>query len=369
MDNCVDSRISFDENGVCNYCKEYDLLKNLLVFEGEKGELALQNKIREIKEKSNGAKYDCILGLSGGVDSSYLALLAKKYGLNPLCLHFDNGWNSEQSVQNIENIVNRLNFDLITCVINWEEFRDLQRAYLLAGVIDIEALTDHAIFASLYKIALEKNISYVLSGSNVVTEGILPSHWTHRKSDFINIKSIHKKFGKIPIKSFPLLNLKLKNQIKKYRIETVELLNWIPYNKFKAKQKLMEELSWKDYGGKHYESKFTKFYQAFILPTKFGVDKRKAHLSTLICSGQISRQQALEEMELPLYNKLDFKNEKAFVIKKLGFNEFEFDELMKQTPVPHDLYEVEGSFFNYYPLFKIFKPFWEIYKKYFIKEK
>jgi len=363
MDTVGDLQITFDEQGVCNYCKEYYELKNSQVFEGKEGEKRLSLKCEEIIEISKGKKYDCIMGLSGGVDSSYLALIAKEKGLNPLCIHFDNGWNSEIAVKNIENIVNKLGFDLTTYVINWQEFKDLQRAYLEAGVIDIEALTDHAIFASIYKLAFKSKIKYILSGSNVVTEGILPKHWTHRKSDFINIIDIHRKFGKVELKTFPLIDRKIKNKIKKGKIETVELLNLLPYNKAQAKEILKEQLDWQDYGGKHYESVFTKFYQAYILPTKFKVDKRKAHLSTLICSGQITKMDALFELSLPLYVDSELKRDKAYVLKKLGFSETQFDQIMKKDPVSHDSFEIEGSLFHYYPLIKPLKPFWEYIKK------
>ena len=363
MDSIGDSKIQFDEGGVCNYCKEFEKLKSALVVEGNAARSMLEQKCQEIKFSRTNKQYDCILGLSGGVDSSYLALIAKQQGLKPLCIHFDNGWNSELAVKNIENIVKKLGFDLTTFVINWEEFKDLQRAYLKAGVIDIEAITDHSIFASIYKLALKFKIKYILSGSNVVTEGILPVHWTHRKSDFINIIDIHRKFGTIPIKTFPLIDKKTKSQIRKKSIETVELLNLLPFNKFKAKQILKEELDWQDYGGKHYESIFTKFYQAYILPTKFNVDKRKAHFSSLICSGQITKGEALIELELPLYLEVDLKKDKDYVLKKLGFSEAHFDQIMLKEPVSHDSFEVEGSLFYYYPILKPLKPFWTVLKK------
>lgn len=362
MDTVGDSQIKFDEQGVCIYCKEYKGLKEALVPEDAEARKILTEKVLEIKTAAAGKQYDCILGLSGGVDSSYLAYVAKQQGLNPLCIHFDNGWNSEMAVKNIENIVNKLGFDLNTYVINWDEFRDLQRAYFFAGVIDIEALTDHAIFASIYKLAFKTGIKYLLSGSNVVTEGILPHHWTHRKSDYINIIDIHKKYGSIPLKTFPLIDKKTKDKIKKWGIETVELLNWLPYNKAAAKQTLKDELGWQDYGGKHYESVFTKFYQAYILPKKFKVDKRKAHLSTLINSGQITRQYALDELSKPIYNPEELKRDKVYVLKKLGFTEEEFDTMMNKKPVAHTAFAVEGSLFHYYPFLKPLQPLWKRYK-------
>jgi len=184
------------------------------VKKGKEGKILFDTKIQEIKEFGNNKKYDCLIGISGGVDSSYVTYLAHQNGLRALCVHFDNGWNSELAVANIENIVNKLGYDLYTYVINWEEFKDLQLAYLKASVVDIEVLTDHAIYGTLFKIAKENNIKYVLGGHNVVTEGILPYHWTFNKKDYINIKDIHKKFGSISIKSYPFLDRKMKKFIK-----------------------------------------------------------------------------------------------------------------------------------------------------------
>ena len=360
MDTVGDDRIHFDAEGICNYCHEYDRLHALLVPPPEEAARLLAEKTAEIKSAGKDAPYDCILGLSGGVDSSYLAYLAKQLGLRPLCIHFDNGWNSEQAVQNIAHIVNRLGFDLQTYVIDWNEFRDLQRAYFKASVIDIEALTDHAIFASIYRLAFKLNIKYLLSGSNVVTEGVLPHHWTHKKSDYINIRHIHRTFGTIPLRSFPLIDKQTKDRIRRSGIETVELLNLVPYNKAEAKETLKQALDWQDYGGKHYESIFTKFYQAYILPVKFKVDKRKAHLSTLICSGQIDREQALRELEVPLYDPESLRADKTYVLKKLGFSEEEFDWIMQEPPVPHDAFEIEGPIFYYYPILKPLRPLWHL---------
>lgn len=362
MDTEGDDRIQFDEQGICNYCHGYDELKAIVLPDPETAARKLAEKVAEIREAGRNERYDCILGLSGGVDSSYLAYIAKQQGLRPLCIHFDNGWNSELAVQNIHNIVNRLGFDLETYVINWDEFRDLQRAYIKASVIDIEVLTDHAIFASTYKLAFRMGIRYILSGFNHVTEGILPFHWTYKKSDYVNIVDIHRKYGTLPLKSYPLLDRKTKHKVKSWGIETVELLNWMPYGKQEAKATLQRELAWQDYGGKHYESLFTKFYQAYILPVKFKVDKRKAHLSTLICSGQMSKEEALEELKKPLYDSKELKKDKEYVLKKLGFTEAEFDGLMAEKPGSHYDFAVEGSFFEHYPLLRPLRPLWNAYK-------
>jgi N-acetyl sugar amidotransferase len=363
MDTIGDNKIVFDNNGICNYCHFYSDYCEPRILKNKAGKEKVEELIKKIKLEGENKTYNCILGLSGGVDSSYLAYLSKQYDLKPLCIHFDNGWNSELAVKNIENIVKILNYDLHTYVINWEEFKDLQRAYIKAGVIDIEALTDHAIFASIYKIAIEKNIKYVLSGMNLATEGILPPHWTHRKSDYINIVDIHKKYGTVPLKTFPLMTKKVKDKFGGKSFESVDFLNWIPYNKNEAKEVLKSKLNWIDYGGKHYESVFTKFYQAYILPTKFNVDKRKAHLSTLINSNQISKKDALEELKKPLYDSDELQNDKQYVMKKLGFKEEEFDAIMASPQKAHDDFDVEGSMFHYYPILKPLQPLWNFYKK------
>lgn len=357
MDNIADPNIIFDENGVCNYYYEYFEKEKQHVKKGDEGNTFFNTKIAEIKTVGKNKPYDCILGLSGGVDSSYLAYLAKKEGLRPLIVHFDNGWNSELAVKNIENIVSILGFDLYTYVINWEEFRDLQIAYLKASVIDIEAITDHAIKATLFKLAAKHKINYFLSGYNIVTEAILPKAWVFNKSDAVNIKSIHKKFGSISLKTFPFLTAFDKRYYSMaLKIESVPLLNYVNYNKEQVKELLIKELNWKDYGGKHYESVWTRFYQGYILPEKFKVDKRKAHLSTLICSGQITRELALEELKQPIYDAEQLIIDKEFVLKKLGVDKTTFNQLMQLSPRPHTYFETEAySYFERYPLLKPLK--------------
>jgi N-acetyl sugar amidotransferase len=363
LDSNDDRDLLLDESGVCNHCHYYDEQKKLLVLEGKQASDKLSATIKAIKEFGIGKKYDCLIGLSGGVDSSYVAYLAKQFGLRPLCVHFDNGWNSELAVENIHNIVNKLGFDLYTYVINWEEFKDLQLAYLKASVIDIEVLTDHAIYGSMFRIAKENNIRYVLGGHNVATEGILPYHWTFNKKDYINIKAIHKKYGNIQLKSFPFLDLKMKRFIRRSGVEFVNYLNWVPFIKDEVKMKLQQELGWRDYGGKHYESIWTRFYQGYILPQKFKVDKRKAHYSTLICSGQLSRQEALQLMKEPPYDPAQFKIDKEFVLKKLDLSEEQFEEIMNLPVRDHREFDTEGSFFHYYPALKFMRPMWKSFKK------
>lgn len=358
-----DPELVLDENGICNHCHYYKKEYELLVLEGEPAEQRLTETITAIKNYGKGKKYDCLIGLSGGVDSSYVAMLAHQFGLRALCVHFDNGWNSELAVMNIQNIVSKFNFDLSTYVIDWNEFKDLQLAYLKASVVDIEVLTDHAIYGTMFKIAKDNDIKYVLGGHNVVTEGILPYHWTYNKKDFINIRAIHKIYGENPLRTFPFLDRKMKKFIQNSGVEFVNYLNWVSFNKDEVKKELQREIGWRDYGGKHYESIWTRFYQGYILPVKFGIDKRKAHLSTLICSGQITREEALEQIKEPPYDPAILKTDKDFVLKKLDLTEKEFDLIMKLPVRNHREFDTEGSFFHYYPVLKPLRPLWNRFKK------
>jgi N-acetyl sugar amidotransferase len=334
----TDPEIEFDGNGECNHCKDAAKLLKKIVFSGRDAEERLERLVAEIRRKGEGHDYDCIIGLSGGVDSSYLAYKTKELGLRPLAVHLDNGWNSEPAVGNIERIVKRLDIDLYTHVIDWEEFRDLQRAFFKASVIDIELLTDHAIAAVTYHVARKNKISYFISGYNAVTESVMPRTWFFgNKMDSLNIRSIFARYGEQKkLETFPLLSLYEYIMLKHVqKIKTVSLLNYLPYNKEAAMAVLQDKLGWVYYGGKHYESRFTQFYQAYILPEKFHVDKRKAHLSSLIYSGQITREQALTAMGEDLYLPDKLKEDREFLIKKLGFTEGEFDEYMKAPAHDH----------------------------------
>lgn len=356
MDNIADPDIRFNENGVCNYYDIYKRAEEKYTLKGAAARKHVEETVRHLKAEGKGKPYDCILGVSGGVDSTYLALQAKKMGLRVLCVHFDNGWNSELAVKNIENIVSRLGFDLYTYVINWEEFRDIQLAYFRAQVVDIEAVTDIAIFSALDKICSEKKMKYILDGRNVWTEEVLPSSWIFK--DPVNLIDIHKRFGKLALKSYPLLNRFRRTYIEIYRpVQPVKLLNYMDYDKKAAKKAIVEELDWRDYGGKHYESVFTRFYQGYILPMKFGIDKRKAHLSNLVFSGQITKEQALEELKEPIYPAELLETDKEFVLKKLGMSEKEFAEYLEQPGVPHTNYKVTEPLSDTFPIIKLVKPF------------
>lgn len=332
----TDPDITFDENGVCNYWHEYQAFKATLPSR-EVREQRLRESVERIKAAGRGRPYDSILGLSGGVDSSYLAWLAKDLGLRPLAVHFDNGWNSELAVHNIQNLVSTFGYDLETFVMDWEEFRDLQRAYFRASVIDLEIPTDHMIFGALNKTASRHGIRYVLSGHNNATEWLLPKAWYYRKFDLVNLKAIHQAHGELPMKKLPALGVwddAYYYHIR--RLRSVQLLDLVDYDKAAAKRFLVEKAGWRDYGGKHYESIFTRFYQGYVLPRKFGVDKRKAHLSNLILSGQMTREQALRELQQPTYDEDLQKQDKAYVAKKLGFSAEELEQLLNQPNRPHE---------------------------------
>jgi N-acetyl sugar amidotransferase len=362
LDTRDDPAITFDDKGICQYCLQYKSDEEQFVVKGEAGDRALALIVEAIKASGKGEKYDCIIGISGGVDSTYLAHKATQMGLRPLAVHFDNGWNSELAVKNIENIVSKLGLDLYTLVVDWNEFRDLQLAFLKASVVDIELVTDHAMLATLYKLALKKNIKYILSGHNIVTEAVLPKNWYHDKRDHIHLKSINRLFGNEPLKTMPYMSSWLKFKVALREIKTVSLLNYVPYNKKEIKEFLIRELGWRDYGGKHYESIFTRFYQGYILPRKFGIDKRKAHLSNLICSGQVSREMALKELEKPTYDPQLQKEDYEFVIKKLKLSAAEFEAIMELPAKNHAEYPVDSSIYDRFKILRYLSPFWRTYK-------
>src|SRR4030095_9654246 len=326
--------------GICNYYHEYQTAANKDVFSGEAGKKKLEELVNRIKNEGKGKRYDCLIGLSGGVDSTYVAWLAKQYGLRPLAIHLDNGWDSELAVKNVENIITRCGFDLFTLVIDWEEFRDIQLAYLYASVVEIEVVSDHAIFASMYKLAKEHNTGYVISGTNIVTEYIMPPSWLYDKMDYANLKDIHSRFGKKKLATYPYFDFRKSVYYSTVlRLNPISILNYVPYNKKEVKEIIKRELGWRDYGGKHYESQFTKFYQAYILPEKFHIDKRKAHLSTLICSGQMTKEEALLELEKPLYEPAQLKSDKEYVMKKFGLSPEEFDKIMHLPVKKHSAFK------------------------------
>lgn len=324
--------IKFDNNGVCSFCKEYDIRSSKDLHESPEDSKKLENFLKQIKQKRKNFEYDCIIGVSGGVDSSYVAYLLKRvHGLNPLAVHLDNGWNSELAVSNVENIMKILEIDLITHVLDWNEFRDIQISFLKSSISNVEMPTDHAIWAILIKTAAKMKIPYIIAGNNVVTESTMPNSWLYQSKDSRIIKSIHKKFGSNIRKTYPSLStfdyiyfLLVK------RIRWIPILNYIKYNKIEAKNKLIEELGWKDYGGKHYESIFTRFFHSNYLLKKFGYDLRKPYLSAEICSGQLSRKDALKELSSPPLDENQMRLDKDYISKKLALSEVEFEMIINK---------------------------------------
>jgi N-acetyl sugar amidotransferase len=330
-----DPNIIFDKQGFCNHCtKAMQLLDSSPYNLSKKLKQKTLNKlIRAIKKQGKEKQYNCIIGISGGVDSTYVAYTVKKLGLRPLAVHLDNGWDSELAQKNIENILKKLDIDLYTYVIDWEEFRDLQLSFLKASTPDAEIPSDHAIVATLYKTALKHNVKYIIWGMNISTESLMPVAWSHGHADWKYISSIQKRFGKLPLETFPHFSI---FDFLYYQhiagIKTKDILNYVEYKKEKAIKVLEKELGWRYYGGKHYESVYTRFYQAYILPKKFGFDKRKAHLSSMICSNQITRNKALKELEKDTYSKSLLAEDKEYVIKKLNISKTEFEKIMKAKP-------------------------------------
>lgn len=333
-----DPDIRFDENGVCHHYHEFFRRLTKEVYNGEEGKRKALDIAAGIKQETKDKEYDCLIGLSGGVDSSYVAhIVVRVLGLRPLAIHMDNGWNSELAVANIENIVKKLKIDLHTEVLDWEEFRELQKSFLRASVGNVEMTTDHAINATLFRLTKKFGIRHIISGSNLNSEGILQTGgWAHDNKDWVNIRDINRRFGTCALKTYPRLTpLSFATSIFVHKVRFIPILNYVEYDKKKAMKFLEDELSWRNYGRKHGESIFTRFFQEFYLPEKFNVDKRRSHLSSLICSGQITREEALKELEKPLFAENEKEELVDFICKKFEFSRLDWNEIMKAPPVLH----------------------------------
>ena len=332
--NCVmdstDSKIKFDEKGICDHCNSFykDIKPNW--HTDEKGRQQMVSTIQKIKDEGKGKDFDCILGMSGGVDSSYLLyLVVRELGLRPLVFHVDAGWNSQQAVNNIEVLVDGLKLDLYTEVINWEEMKDLQLAFFRSGVSHIDTPQDHAFFATMYKFANNYNIKYILTGANYSTECVRnPKEWMYFQSDSRQVKDIHRQFGSKPLKDFPLTNILWHKVYLKYfkKIQVFSPLNFMPYNKKDAVKLLTEEFGWQEYPQKHFESRFTRFYESYWLYEKFGYDVRKVQFSSLILTGQMTREEALLQLQNLPYDPENIKHDFEFVANKLGISPRELQE-------------------------------------------
>lgn len=334
--NCVmdttDSKITFDEAGVCDHCRTFRSHTLPYWHTDERGEAELQRMVREIKAASRGLDFDCIIGMSGGIDSSYLTYIATdKLGLKPLVFHVDAGWNSQIAVNNIEKLVDGLGLDLFTEVIDWEEMKDLQLAYFKSGVAHIDTPQDHAFFATMYKFARKHKVRYILTGANLSTECVRnPVEWMYYQSDSIQLRDIHRRFGKRPLKSYPVTSILWHKLYLPYiqRIKVLRPLNSLPYIKEEAVRLLSDRFGWQPYPQKHFESRFTRFYESYWLPRKFGYDVRKVQFSSLILTGQMTREEAVERLKSPPFDPATIGQDKEFVATKLGISVDELDGYM-----------------------------------------
>ena len=334
--NCImdtsDANITFDARGWCDYCNNYhtNILPNW--HPDERGAKRIAAQVEQIKKDGQGRDHDCLIGISGGVDSSYVAYLAKvKFGLRPLLFHVDAGWNSQQAVNNIEAMVDGLSLDLHTEVVNWEEMKDLQLAFFKAQVPHIDTPQDHAFFASLYNFAAENKFKYILTGANYSTECVRePLEWHYNASDLRQLRDIHRRFGRRPLKTFPqadIFTYKLYYRFVK-GVRIVKPLNEVPFHKEEAMQLLVDKYGWQKYAHKHYESRFTRFYEGYWLPTKFGYDKRRAHFSSLILTGQLTRADALERIAKTAYSAENLAEDFEYIATKLDLSVPELQQIM-----------------------------------------
>lgn len=347
----IDSQVPgvfFNQNGVCNYCAIHDELEREWPLDDE-GRHHLEQMVAAIKRDGVGKPYDCVAGLSGGTDSTYLLYLAKQFGLRPLVVHFDNGWDSEIAVNNIKKAITALHCDLQTYVVDWEEFRDICVSFLKASLPWADAPADLAINSILYRVAAEEGVRYILNGSSFRTEGKMPSEWTY--VDGRMVKHIQGRYGRLPLKSFPNLTmLDFINYSVIRRIRILRPLNYVEYHKDQAREILQEELGWQYYGGHHYESIYTRFIYSYLLPKKFKVDKRIITHSALVRSGEMTRAEALQSLQEPPYAEDKINADIEYVVKKLGLSKTEFQAIM-DLPV-----KSFRDYPSYYPLFERFTP-------------
>ena len=336
----TDSSITFDEKGVCDHCSVF-YTEILPIWQyGENRQNQLDGIVSKIKESSNGADFDCIMGMSGGIDSSYLLYkMVSEYNLRPLVFHVDAGWNSQIAVNNIERLIDGLGLDLYTEVINWEEIKDLQLSFFKSGVPHIDTPQDHAFFATMYKFASDNNIKYILTGGNYSTECVRnPLEWMYYQSDSAQLRDIHKKFGTIPLESYPVTNI-LWHKVYLPYIKGTKLirpLDYIPYHKEKAMNLLVDKFGYQKYPQKHFESRFTRFYESYWLPERFGYDTRKVQYSSLILTNQMTREDALQRLKKPAYNEETIHQEFEYIANKLGIS---IDELQSYMDAPKKTYK------------------------------
>ncbi len=329
-----DPGITFGADGVCHHCRRAALLlESQRATNANFSGRSLEELVAAIKKRNRGKPYDCVIGISGGVDSTYLAYRVHQFGLRPLAVHVDNGWNTPLSLENIGRLMAAIGVELQVHTLDWAEFKELQLAFLRASVPDLDIPTDHALTAVLRRLTLRHDLKYMIFGTNVSTESILPTAWAQGHGDWRYIRSIHERFGRGPLTAFPHLTYRdLVDQEYSGRLEVVSLLDHLGYSKKAALRVLEEELGWRNYGGKHYESIYTRFVQGYILPVKFGIDKRRAHLSSLIVSGELTREEALRELAASDYPPELAAEDREAVLGRLGLTASDFEELMSRPP-------------------------------------
>lgn len=352
--NCVmdssDPKITFNKDGVCDHCIGFEKFVRPLWKPNSEGMLEFKKKVQQVKKKANGKEYDCIMGLSGGLDSSYLLHMAVvEFGLKPLVFHVDGGWNTNIAVSNIEKMVQKLNLELFVEVINWEEMKDFQLALFKSGTPHLDIAQDHAFFGTMFHFARKHKINTILNGGNISTEGIRnPLDWLYYGTDMSFIKDIRRKFGTNPMKTFPWSSIYYHKIYLRYfkKIEVLRPLNFMPYNKSMAIDLLSKEYGWQPYPQKHFESRFTKFYEGYWLPTRFGYDTRRVQFSSLIVTGQMSREEAIQELTLKPYNADTIHTDIQFIADKLGISVEELNVYHKLPKKWYFNYKNEKNIFN-----------------------
>lgn len=334
----TDSQILFDEKGVCDHCRGFENYVRPRWHPDQSGWTQVTSTVERIKNRGKGKPFDSILGLSGGLDSSYmLHLVVKEFGLRPLVFHVDGGWNSDIAVSNIESLIEKLGLDLYTEVINWEEMRDFQLAFFKAGVPHLDTPQDHAFVATLYHFANEHGIKYILNGSNVSTECVRnPKEWLYYGTDMAQIRDIQRRFGTRQLKSYPFSSVFFHKFYLRYLkgVKVFKPLDLLPYSKQLAIDTLTREYGWKSYPQKHFESRFTKFYEGYWLPTRFGYDTRRVQFSSLILTGQMTREEAVDKLKAPPYDPATIDNDFEYIANKLRISVGElrhYHEMPKKT--------------------------------------
>ena len=352
-----DPEILFDTHGRCNHCKAAMHRMAAAVPRPEVAPLELEQIVERIRKAGKGKPYDCVVGVSGGVDSTSVIRQASAAGLRMFPVHFDNGWNDARAADNIKRTLDKFRLDLYTHVVDWEEFRDIQLSFLRASLPNCEIPTDHGIFALLWSIASKERIRYILTGSNLATESIMPAAWSYFDQDLRHLRAVHAAFGHVPIRTLPTISAtEYLHGAFILGTRQIRFLDYVNYNRSEATKNLIADVGWTDYGSKHFESIWTRFFQGYYLPNKFGFDKRRAHLSTLICSGQTTRAEALDRLQEPAYDEGLLLKDLRFVLKKFRLTEAEFAEIIRASPRKHSEFPRSRLLGNQFaPLRKAFR--------------